>query len=330
MSFFIRNTQGELIAMKQKIMDQCINKELKCKTGAKLLRMHPKAFSRLKKHYLKNGVNVLMPKKPGPKSGHAHNRTSDDIEWLVVELAKELSQLGPVPLSDALLDIYQVKVNAVTVWRILKRKRCRYMRGYEKIERAKPKFYCLDEPGMEIQLDGSYPYGRGRKIICFDALDDCSRWAHGKLYAGTENTDKAINFVEELINAAPFRIQRIRIDNKLSKDFDRYCNEQGVDVVRNDPYEPKQNGKVERYHKTLKHKLFWGHFGYLDDIEQLQYKLKLWLGYYNGHRRHSGYGMDRMTPNGKIASILAKKLYNSYLMPSCFQKVTLSLQQYSY
>lgn len=328
MKTFLPNTQGELIAMKQKIIDQCVAKELKCKDGARLLQMHPKAFSRLKKRYVGHGVSALMPKKPGPKNGCAPNRTSNEIEELVIELEKDFKHLGPVPLSEAMEDFYQIKIDPVTVWRILKRRRCRYTQNYQRIERPNPTLYCLDEPGIEIQLDGSYPFGRGRRIICFDAVDDCSRWAHGKLYEGTETTERAIGFVDELIKVAPFRIQRIRIDNKLGKKFDIHCLDQGIKVVRNDPYEATQNGKVERYHKTLKHKLFWGQFGYYDNFEILQYKLNLWLRYYNGYRRHGGYGMNRMTPNGKIASILAQKTLNSYLSPSYPQKVTLSMQQY--
>lgn len=317
--------------MKQKVLDQCLSKEMKCKDGARLLQMHAKAFSRLKKNYQEKGVIVLTPAKPGPKPGHPPpNKTPKDIEEMVIALAEDHRNYGPIALSDELFDEFQIKLDAVTVWRILKRNKRRYFQSYEKIERSEPILYCLDEPGMEIQLDGSYPFGRGRRIICFDAVDDCSRWAYSKLYIGTEDTAKAIDFVAELIAVAPFIIRKIRIDNKLSKDFDVYCQSRGIEVVRNNPYEPKQNGKVERYHKTLKHKLFWVHFGYLDDIEKLNYKLKLWLGYYNGCKRHGGYGMKRMTPTGKISSVLTQKFLNSYLMPCYPQKVTLSLQQYNH
>ena len=177
MGSFLRNTQGELIAMKQKVFDQCINKEMKCNNGAKLLQMHPKSFSRLKKRYLQYGIKALMPQKPGPKHGRANNRTPEIIEQLVMDLAWELRNHGPVPLSEAMEERYQIKIDSVTIWRILKRNRCRYTQEYQKMEKAEPKLYCLDEPGIEIQLDGSYPFGRSRKIICFDAVDDCSRWA---------------------------------------------------------------------------------------------------------------------------------------------------------
>ena len=330
MNFLLRNTQGELIAMKKEILDQCISKKMKCKDGSKLLKMHLKAFSKLKRRYIEKGEDALIPKKPGPKNGRAPNKTPQDIEDLVVNIARGNRNLGPVPLSDIMADVYTIKIDSVTVWRILKRTGWRYTANYVKIEKEKPKFYCLDEPGEEIQLDGSYPFGRSRKIICFDAIDDCSRRAYSRVYSGTENTEIAIDFVERLILDMPFRINKIRIDNKLSKRFDEYCKKRGIEVIRNDPYKPTQNGKVERYHKTIKHKVFWAHFGYNDNLEILQYKLKLWLKYYNNNRRHGGYGMNRMTPNGKIASILVKKYYNSYMSSNYPQKVALTMQQYNY
>ena len=137
--------------------------------------MHPKAFSRLKRNYLEYGMDALIPKKPGPKKGNALNKTADDVEDLVVELAINHKSWGPILLSEALLDLFDIKIHQSTVWRLLKRKKVRYGYKYNRIPKPKPQLYCLDEPGIEVQLDGCYPFGRGRKIVCFDAIDDCSR-----------------------------------------------------------------------------------------------------------------------------------------------------------
>src|SRR4030042_4428420 len=159
-----RNSQEELIAMKKEILDKCIDKELLCKEGAKLLKIHPKSFSRLKRHYLEKGEQILMPKKPGPKSGTPPNKTPEWIEDIVVELTFNNRNLGPIALSEELLDQYGVKIDQSTIYRILKRKKVRYYRDYPKIEREKPRLYCLDSPGSELQMDGCYPYGRAGKL----------------------------------------------------------------------------------------------------------------------------------------------------------------------
>ena len=317
-----RNTQGELIAMKKRILDACINRQMKCIDGARFLQMHPKSFSRLKRRYLEHGEAVLMPKKPGPKKFSPQNRTPRFIEQIVIGLAIKHPNLGPVPLTEELLERYGIILNQATVWRILKREKIRYGKEYRRWK-EKPRFYCLDTPGLELQMDGSYPFGRSRKIVCFDAIDDCSRWVFARLYI-MEDAASAIDFVKHLINNVPFRIQRIRVDNRYGKEFRKYCESIGIEVIENDPYEPKQNGKIERFHKTVKREFFWKYCSFHDEQELMQYKLNMWLNHYNTKRRHGGFGMNRLTPQQKIAKTLFLSL-NNLNYP---QKVTLTLQQY--
>lgn len=317
-----RNTQGELIAMKKQVIEKCLNRQLRCKDGANLLQMHPKAFSRLKSRYILDGETALMPKKPGPKKFTPKNRTPEIIEQLVENLAIKHPDLGPLPLSEELFDKYNIKLNQTTVWRILKRRKIRYAKEYRRWK-EKSKFYCLDTPGLELQMDGCYPFGRSRKIVGFDAIDDCSRWIYGKLY-NKEDADSAIDFVKHLVNNIPFRIQRIRVDNRYGKEFREYCELIGIEVIENEPYSPQQNGKIERFHKTLKREFFWKYCSYHDTLECMQYKYNQWQNYYNTKRRHGGYGMNRMTPQEKIVSTLFLSL-NNINYP---QKVTLTMQQY--
>lgn len=317
-----RNSQGELIAMKKQIIEKCLNRQLMCKDGASLLQMHPKAFSRLKSRYILDGETALMPKKPGPKRFTPKNRTIKEIENQVIKLAIEHPSWGPVPLSEELFDRYNIKIHQTTVWRILKRTKTRYTREYKRWK-EKPKFYCLDTPGLELQMDGCYPFGRSRQIVGFDAIDDCSRWVFGKLYT-RETAKNAIDFVKHLISNAPFKIQRIRVDNRYGQEFREYCESIGIEVIENEPYSPEQNGKIERFHKTLKREFFWKYCSYHDSLEVMQYSYNQWQNYYNTKRRHGGYGMNRITPQQKIAATLFLSL-NNINYP---QKVTLTLQQY--
>ena len=325
---FRRNTQEELIAMKKTILDRCINKELKCKDGAQLLQMHEKSFSRLKRRYLAKGESALMPEKPGPKPGSPANKTPEWIEDLVVKLSWENRDLGPINLKEELTDQYGIILDQVTVYRILKRKRVRYFREYAPVEKQEPKLYCLDSPGLELQLDGCYPYGRSRKLVAFSAIDDCSRYVFGQCY-DRETALNAIKFVSELIKRVPFKIQAIRVDNRYGKLFKQYCeNILGIEVIENDAYTPKQNGKIERYNRTLKYKFFWKYCSFYDSTDVLNYKYALWLNYYNYERRHGGYKMNRMTPAQKIAATLLFETSNTLIHYP--QKVTGILQQYKY
>lgn len=318
-----RNTQEELIMLKKRLLNKCIERKMKQKDAAKLIGMHPKAFSRLKRKYLEHGIVALVPRKPGPKQGaEAINRTAKEIEDIVVAYGLRYRNLGPIPLSEKIEDECAVRLNQSTIWRILRRRKIRYGREYKRWKKE-PKLYCLDQPGIELQLDGCYPYGRSKKTVVMDAIDDCSRWVYGRIYEH-EDADSAIDFVSHLVQKAPFRIQRIRVDNRYGKRLRDFCQNLGIQVKENDAYCPEQNGKIERFHKTLKNECFWASCSYQDNNEVIQYKLQLWLEHYNKNRRHGGLGMKRMTPFQKIATTYVNLLPLTYP-----QKVTLSLQQYN-
>lgn len=320
------HTQGQLIAMKKRLLDKLIYKELTRKQVAGLLSMHPNAVSRLKKEYLEHGEEALASKPPGPKKGsQTHNRTPKWIEDIVIKVANKYLDKGPIELSEIVSNTYGLRVEQTTIWRILKRRKTRYTTEYKRFKKdGLPKQYCLDTPGLELQMDACYPFGRSRKLASFDVIDDCSRWTYGKLYE-RENAENGIDFIKHLIKVAPFRIQRIRVDNRYGKKLKEYCDSIGIEVIVNDPYTPKQNGKVERFHKTLKNEFFFKYCSFHDSIELMQYKYNLWQNYYNKERRHQGYGMNKMTPYQKIASTLFLSLTNINYP----QSVTLSLQQYN-
>ncbi len=319
-----RNTRDNLIAMKQSILDLCLAKKLSGRAGAQLLGIHPKSLSRLKYRYQRYGPAALVPKKPGPKRFHPANRTPDKIAQLVDDLAIKHPDLGPVPLSETLGE-QGVSLHPTTIWRILKRDQVRYTDNYKRW-RPDPKLYCLETPGEELQLDACYPFGRGRKLACFDAIDDCSRRVFARLY-DRETIDNAILFVQDLVSHSPFRIQRIRADNRYrSQRFLDFCHSLGIEVIINEPYTPEHNGKIERFHRTLKQGFFWKYCSFHDSDEYLQFKLNSWLNYYNSQRRHHGYGMNGLTPDLKIASTLFDSLNIVNIYP---QKVTSILQQYT-
>ena len=186
--------------------------------------------------------------------------------------------------------------------------------------------YCLEKPGQEVQFDGCYPVGRARKLVALEAVDDSSRWSFGKYY-DRETVDNALLFVEEVLRKAPFRIESLRVDNRYKKRFKEECKKRyGIEVIVNEPYEPRQNGKVERFHQTMKREFFEREALYQREIEEINYRYELWLGHYNHNRRHGGLGMNRMTPKEKIVSTLLQTLVNTCLTYP--QKVTCTLQQH--
>jgi len=311
--------------MKEEIIKKFINKEFKRDEIAKMLKMHKNAISRLVSRYKKEGKDALIPRKSGPKKCNIiHNKTPKETEDKVIKLARKHINKGPIPLSEQMFDDYEIKIDQSTIYRILKREKIRYYHEYKNQIKKEPKLYCLDKPGKELQMDGSYPFGRQKKIVSFDAIDDCSRYVTAKLYEH-ENDESAIDFVKHLKDRVPFKIESLRVDNRYGKRFENYCNSLGIKVIKNDPYCPQQNGKIERYHGTMKREFFYKYVGFYETLEEIEIKYQQWLYYYNTERKHGGYGMNRLSPKQKIAEIMFLSLGNliSLKLP---QKVTLTMQ----
>ena len=312
--------------MQKQLIERCLKRKMLWKDAATILQMHAKALSRLKKNYLLHGDAALLGRKPGPKSySPPANKTEEGIEDIVCSVAITHPNEGPVSLADRLADEFSIVLNQSSVWRILKRRKVRYGRNYKRWKDT-PQLYCLGTPGLELQMDACYPYGVLRRICSFDAIDDCTRYVDGKCYDG-ETLENAKAFVDRLVRTVPFRIQRLRIDNRYGRGLREYCQDTyGIEVITNEPYSPQQNGKIERFHKTLKREFFYRYCSFTDSLETINYKYALWLPQYNYYRRHRGLGMNGLTPAQKLSALILKETVNTLILNP--QKVTGIPQQY--
>jgi len=322
-----KDTKHNLMLVKKNILDRYIKRILSRSEVAKLLSMHPNAVSRLKNNYLLHGNAALVGRKTGPKSNfRPHNRTSEEVEGIITAEGSKHPELGPKPLADHLLEKHQITTNPTTVWRILKRKGIRYTTRYKRFKQE-PKLYCLDTPGKILQMDACYPFGRSRDLASFDAIDDCSRTIYGKAY-DTEDDQNAIDFATELVAHTNFSIQALKVDNRYGQDFKTYCEQVlHIKVIYNDPYHPEQNGKIERYHRTLKQEFYYRQVSFFDSFDTINYKYRLWQNYYNTNRKHYGYGMDGLTPKQKLLQATLQGMANNIINHP--GKVTRTLQQYN-
>ncbi len=338
-----RSTSDQLRIMKEQIIQKYISRNISCKEGSLLLSLHEKSFCRLVAQYKRYGSSCLVPKKPWPKTGSPDNRSPSWIEDIVCDLALSNPHLRPIALTNLLLSSHNVSLHQTTVWRILKRKKVRYTETYKRWK-DDPKLYAYDEPWAELQLDASFPFGRrttgdNRGLVSFDAIDDCSRFVMAWLYE--DNTiENAIDFVKRVIRKFPWRIRAIRTDNQFdTTPFRNFLEACGIRLIVNPPYTPEHNGKIERFHKTMKREFYWRYIKPTDDFEYIQYQFQLWLYHYNYERKHSWLKMFGRTPAQKLVSsylesfqtlipIIQDDLFHTSQVD--FVKVTWILQQYNF
>ena len=86
---------------------------------------------------------------------------------------------------------------------------------------------------------------------------------------------------------------------EFSKKITEYLETQWIEHIKNPPYTPQYNGKVERYHRTMKEKCC-AYCKFHASIEELNYDLRLWTDYYNYTKKHYWLWMNWLSPQKKL------------------------------
>ncbi len=260
------------------------------------------------KRFGEDGIIEIQTRK---RSRIAHNKTSEALEQCVIELANQYGADGVETLSDRLQYEYNTSLHPTTIYRILKRNNIRYTKYYMSTKkRWKKQLFSHQIPGQELQMDTKYPYGYKQGKVIYTIIDDASRWAFVWSYekANAINTE---DFVKKVIKRSPFVIQKIRTDQgteftnlKLKELLEEY----NIIHRKNTPYCPEENGKIERFHSTLNQKAFNYGFSPRLTIDEMQYKLNLFMHYYNYQKKHRGLGMDGKTPMERLNELASVNL----------------------
>jgi len=290
------------LMLQEEKLQQIINKQKKVTGVAKEFNVSRQTIHKWLNRYKRFGIDGLIRKKKR-KTTIPHNKTSPELEQLIINLSQKHIFDGVETLSDRLQAENNITLHSTTIYRILKRNKIRYCKYQTHTKkRWKKQLYAHKVPGKELQMDTKYPYGYKEGKVIYDIIDDASRWVFAWSYdkANKENT---LDFLEKVIQRAPFNIRKIRTDQGkefIANDVKTFLKTKKIKYRNNTPYCPEENGKIERFHKTLNQKaLRWGFYPE-DSLDEMQYKLNLFLHYYNYQKRHRGLGMDGLTPIQKL------------------------------
>ena len=257
------------------------------------------------------GLFVVRRKRNSP----AHNRTSEPLEQCVMALAQKYVCDGAETLADRLQHEYNTTLHPTTIYRILKRKNIRYTGYYVNTKkRWKKQLFAHQIPGQELQMDTKYPFGYKKGKVIYTIIDDASRWAFVWSYP-TANAINTEDFVKKVLERAPFPIQKIRTDQGsefVNDKLKELLEKHGIAYRKNTPYCPEENGKIERFHGTLNQKALRYGFNPNQSLDQMQYKLTLFMYYYNYQKKHRGLGMNGLTPIQRLNELKSVNLTLQY------------------
>jgi transposase InsO family protein len=291
--------------MKKTTLDKVLAKHITKVSAATLLQITRPTLDKWLARYSRFGEEGLIPPER-KKRTTASNRTSQEVEEIVITLALQLFTEGTESLADALYAEHHITLHPVTIWRILKRKNIRYGEWHPRTRlRWKIQLYAHTIPGQELQMDTVYPYGYKQGKVIYTIIDDATRWVHTKLYSAA-NAENTVSFLKEVQQRAPFHIQKIRTDQGsefIARIVTTYLKASDIEHRRNTPYCPEENGKIERFHRTLKEKGLRYGATVNSSLEALSYRIRLFTQWYNYTKRHRGLGMRGKTPMGRLREL---------------------------
>lgn len=246
--------------------------------------------------YKKSGFDGLAPK--GRSSSSQWNRIPDEIRSEVVEFALERPELSPRELAYSFTDNKQYFISESSVYRILKKRGLITSPAYILMQASSEFKDKTTRPNQMWQTDFTY-----FKIIGWGwyylstVLDDYSRYImHWELCTNMKTDDVTLTLDKALKKAgiAKKNAPRLLSDNGacyISSDMAEYIKEKGMSHVRGRPNHPQTQGKIERYHRSMKNIVKLENYFFPED---LKFKLEEFVNYYNNERYHES--LENVTP----------------------------------
>ena len=271
-------------------------------------------FYRWYDRYLRLGEAGLEDRSSRP--GRVWNRIPDDVRTAVVELALEQPELSPRELAVSFTDTKRYFVSEPSVYRILKAQDLITSPAYITIKAADEFHEKTVRPNQLWQTDFTYLKVIGWGWFYLSTiLDDHSRYVVAWRLCTTMRTDDVTATLEEALavsgcdGATVAHRPRLLSDNGssyISGDLAKWLEQQGMDHVRGAPNHPQTQGKIERWHQTLKNRILLENYYLPGALEQA---VSEFIEHYNHHRYHESLG--NLTPAdvylGRAESILRRR-----------------------
>jgi len=245
--------------------------------------------------YRRFGEAALEDRSPGPK--HGWNRIPDKIRQQVLELALEQPELSPRELAVTFTDRQSYFVSEASVYRLLKAHDLITSPAFIVMKAASEFKDKTTAPNQLWQTDFTY-----LKIIGWGwyylstVLDDFSRYIISWKLCTTMRAEDVTDTLELALQASGCDQQavahkpRLLSDNGpsyLAGELADFLTDKQMSHVRGAPFHPQTQGKIERWHQTLKNRILLEHYYLPGDLEV---QIEAFIQHYNHQRYHESLG----------------------------------------
>ena len=263
------------------------------------LGIPPATFYRWYDRHSSGGPEALNDRSPRPD--RVWNRIPDTVRENLIQLALGEPALSPRELAVRFTDTKSYFVSEASIYRLLKARGLIASPAFIVIKAADAFKDKTTAPNQLWQTDFTY-----LKVIGWGwfylstVLDDFSRYIVAwklcttmKAEDVTATLDLALQAIG-LDQAAPADRPRLLSDNGssyIAGDLAKWLGARNIKHVRGAPYHPMTQGKIERWHQTLKNRIRLENYFLTGDLEA---QIKAFVADYNHSRYHES--IDNLTP----------------------------------
>lgn len=256
-------------------------------------------FYRWYDRYLAGGPEALEDRRPRPS--RVWNRIPGPVREKIKDLALQESDLSPRELAIRFTDTEKYFVSEASVYRILKSYDLITSPAYVVLSAADEFRDKTTRPNQLWQTDFTYLKVIGWGWFYLSTiLDDFSRYIIAwklctTMKAGdvTDTLDLALQ-ASGCDQATVLHKPRLLSDNGasyISGELAEWLEDRQMDHIRGAPYHPQTQGKIERWHQTLKNRILLENYYLPGDLRQ---KIDAFVEHYNHRRYHES--LQNLTP----------------------------------
>jgi putative transposase len=249
--------------------------------------------------YAAGGLDALEDHRPRPR--RVWNRIPDDVREKIVVLALDEPDLSPREIAVAFTDRERSFVSEASVYRLLKARGLVTSPAFIVMKAADTFANPTTAINQLWQTDFTYLKVTGWGWFYLSTvLDDFSRYIVAWKLCTTMSADDVTDTLDLALQASglddapPERRPRLLSDNGpsyIATDLSDWLEDQGMKHTRGRPYHPMTQGKIERWHLSLKSRILLENYYLPGDLERA---VADFVEHYNHRRYHES--LDNLTP----------------------------------
>jgi putative transposase len=262
--------------------------------------------------YLEDGYDGLAGKPC--KRRQFWNKISEEERQRIVETALEHPDKSPREVACYIIDNNKRYVSESSVYRILKKKGLITTPAFMLMKAADEYKDKTKRVNEMWQTDFTYlkVIGWGWYYLS-TIIDDYSRYIISWKLCKTMKADDVRSTVDNALNVTgmpPGQMPKLLTDNGacyISSELNGFLQEQGIQHIHGSINHPQTQGKIERYHRSMKNVIKLDHYYTPDELKK---KIAEFVYYYNYQRCHES--LHNVTPadvyTGRATQIIKRRL----------------------